>query len=316
VPKDLQSDQAMRYLMGDFARDVAGKAAHAANDYIEHIEALASLPGNDRPIPNSLIERASGYREYAETGQGYDEYRESEGGGVEYRCADFPLALGEAIMMNHALFAGLLQAAATPITDDPFHNQALALKLKRAAQEPAIQQAIADRVTQRHLKAGAFAAAALTDTEIALPILNPAIPIAEILEYRLSHPDALAQVRDTLGLMARRIQAEPWNADFEHEIETRTLPDLIDQLKQAAKSRDAWLGNQRTKQWLKAAGIAVGAASAVLAVAVAPVTPIALATAGLGLVSGTALPGAEWLLDWRDGKKTAQENGLHYLLRT
>jgi hypothetical protein len=26
--------------------------------------------------------------------------------------------------------------------------------------------------------------------------------------------------------------------------------------------------------------------------------------------------GAEWLLDWRDGKKGAQENGLHYLLRT
>ena len=25
--------------------------------------------------------------------------------------------------------------------------------------------------------------------------------------------------------------------------------------------------------------------------------------------------GAEWLLDWRDGKKTLQENGLHYLLK-
>lgn len=53
---------------------------------------------------------------------------------------------------------------------------------------------------------------------------------------------------------------------------------------------------------------------AVLAVFTAPVTPIALAAAGLGLVSGTAIPGAEWLLDWRDGKKNVQENGLHYLL--
>jgi hypothetical protein len=114
--------------------------------------------------------------------------------------------------------------------------------------------------------------------------------------------------------MARRIQAEPWSADFEREIETKTLPDLIGQLNQAAKSRDAWLGSQRTKQWLKAAGIAVGAASAVLAVVTAPVTPVALATAGLALASGTAIPGAEWLLDWRGGKKSAQENGLHYLL--
>jgi len=40
----------------------------------------------------------------------------------------------------------------------------------------------------------------------------------------------------------------------------------------------------------------------------------ALATPGLGLDSGTAIPGAEWLLDWRDSKKSVQENGLHYLL--
>jgi hypothetical protein len=35
----------------------------------------------------------------------------------------------------------------------------------------------------------------------------------------------------------------------------------------------------------------------------------------LGLASGTAIPGVGWLLDWRDGKRSAQENGLHYLLR-
>ena len=48
---------------------------------------------------------------------------------------------------------------------------------------------------------------------------------------------------------------------------------------------------------LKAAGIAVGAASAVPAVLMAPVTPVALAAAGLTLASGTAIPGAEWLFD-------------------
>jgi hypothetical protein len=58
----------------------------------------------------------------------------------------------------------------------------------------------------------------------------------------------------------------------------------------------------------------VGAAAAVLSVFAAPLTPVALATAGLSLASGTAIPGVQWLLDWRDGKKTLQENGLHYLL--
>jgi hypothetical protein len=53
----------------------------------------------------------------------------------------------------------------------------------------------------------------------------------------------------------------------------------------------------------------------VLALVAAPVTPVALTIAGLSLVSGSAIPGAEWLLDWRDDKTTVRENGLHYLLR-
>lgn len=255
------------------------------------------------------------YYEYAEAGQAFDEYREGYGGNVECRYADFPIALGEAIMMNHALFTGLLYSGATPITDDTFHSQVLAHKLQRVAQEPAIRQAIVGRAAQRKLKAEALAAAALTDAQVKLPILHPTVPLAEVLEYRQKNADAFAKVHETLGLMARRIEAEPWSADFVHEIETKTVPELIVQLADAAKARDAWLGTATTKSWLKAAGIAVVAASAVLAVVTAPVALVALAIAGLGIVSGTAISGAEWLLDWRDGKKTIQENGLHYLLR-
>jgi hypothetical protein len=294
VPQQLQTDQAMRHLMGEFAREVAKNSG-------QFREKAGVNPGE--------------YYEYAERGQAFDEYRDGYGGNVEYRYADFPLALGEAIMMNHALFTGLLHSGATPITDDPFHSQVLAHKLQRIAQEPAIRQAIASRADQRRLKAEALAAAALTDAQVKLPILHPAVPLAEVLEYRQKNPDALAKVRETLGLMARRIEAEPWSPDFANEIETKTVPELIVQLTDAAKARDAWLGTAATKSWLKAAGIAVGAASAVLAVVTAPVTPVALAIAGLGIVSGSAIPGAEWLLDWRDGKKTIQENGLHYLLR-
>lgn len=294
VPQQLQTDHAMRHLMGDFAREVAK---------------------NSGQFREQAGVNPSEYYEYAERGQAFDEYREGYGGNVEYRYADLPLALGEAIMMNHALFTGLLHSGATPITDDPFHSRILAQKLQRIAQEPAIRQAIAGRAEQRKLKAGALAAAALTDTQVKLPILHPAVPLAEVLEYRKKNPDALAKVRETLGLMARRIEAEPWSTDFAHEIETKTVPELIGQLADAAKARDAWLGTATTKSWLKAAGIAVGAASAVLAVVTAPVTPVALAIAGLGIVSGSAIPGSEWLLDWRDGKKTIQENGLHYLLR-
>lgn len=294
VPQQLQTDRAMRRLMGDFAREVAKNSGQFREQ----------AGGN-----------ASEYLEYAEGGRAYDEYREGYGGNVEYRYADFPLALGEAIMMNHALFTGLLHSGATPITDDPFHSQVLVHKLQPMTQEPTIRQAIAGRAAQRKLKAEALAAAALSDAQVKLPILHPAVPLAEVLEYRQKNPDNLARVRETLGLMVRRIEAEPWSADFAQEIETKTVPELIGQLADAARARDEWLGTATTKSWLKAAGIAVGAASAVLAVVTAPVTPVALAIAGLGIVSGSAIPGAEWLLDWRDGKKTIQDNGLHYLLR-
>lgn len=292
VPQDLESDQTMRKLMGEFAREVARESG-------QYQEGLGGDSGE--------------YLEYAESGQAYDEYREGDGGGVEYRYADFPLALGEAIMMNHALFAGLLHGA-TPITDVPFHSQALALKLKRCAQEPEIQKAIAERTSSRHIKSGALSSIALMDGALKLPILNPATPLAEVLEYRNANPEALARVRETLGLMAQRIQAEPWSDEFEREIEARTLPDLVVQLREAARARDAWLNSQRSKQWLSAAGIALGAASAVLGAVATPVTPIALVTAGLGLASGSAIPAVQWLLDWQAGKKAGQENGLHYLL--
>ena len=218
-------------------------------------------------------------------------------------------------MMNHALFAGLLHASATPITDDRFHNQALALKLRRASQDPVVRQVQADRARSRQLKADLLAATALTDSQLNLPVLSAELPLAEVLEYRQEHDDALRQARDKLGWMARRIEAEPWSKEFAAELEHKTIPDIAKEVDEARKTRDAWLNSKRGRLALSATGIAVGAAAAVLSVFAAPLTPVALATAGLGLASGTAIPGVEWLLDWRDGKKSAQENGLHYLLK-
>lgn len=295
VPQQLQADQAMRYLMGDVAREVARTAASFAP-----------------PTGGSLGEYGE-YVEYAEYAEGFEERREGYQHMVDYRCANFPLALGESIMMNHALFTGMLHAGATPVTDDPFHSQVLGHKLERIAQEPEIQRALASTEAQRMLKEGQFVVAALRDSDVQLPILNPALPLDEILEYRHRNADALAQVRRTLGLMARSIQHEPWSADFAKEIETKTIPGLIQQIELATEARDAWLGTGATRRCLKAAGVVVGAASAVLTL-VTSATPAALAAAALGVAAG-AIPGAEWLLDRSEGRKKIEEHGLHYLLR-
>ena len=272
-------------------------------------------------LPRSLADGALRYREAsAEAMQVlyneqlvYDEQRQSEGREIEYRYADYPLPLGEAIMMNHALFAGLLHVGATPITDDPFHSRALSLKLGRALRDPVVEKARAERA--RQIKVDLLAVTALTDTQLDLPVLSPELPLAEVLEYRQKHDADLRQARDKLGWMARRIEVEPWTKEFAAELEHKTIPNIANELNEARKARDAWLNSKRGRQALSATGIAVGAAAAVLSVFAAPLTPVALATAGLGLASGAAIPGVEWLLDWRDGKKSVQENGLHYLLR-
>lgn len=102
--EELQSEQAMRHLLGDFACEVGNQAAYTANDYIEHAEASSYLPCNDRPIAQVAFERASVYQEYALTGQACNQFREEGYGvGLEYRYADVPLAQGEAIIVRHAV---------------------------------------------------------------------------------------------------------------------------------------------------------------------------------------------------------------------
>jgi hypothetical protein len=84
-------------------------------------------------IPQALIQEFGGYTEryqemthrYRETG-GYDETSSNtEGQVAEFRQADFPLPLGESVMINHARYGNLLQTGTTPITDDCFHHDVL-----------------------------------------------------------------------------------------------------------------------------------------------------------------------------------------------
>ena len=153
------------------------------------------------------------------------------------------------------------------------------------------------------------------DTQVQLPILDLALPLAEVLKYHQTRAGDLQQARKKLGWMARRIEAETWSADFAKELEHKIITDLAKELEEARKARDSWLESKRGRLALSAAGLGVGVAAAMLAVFAGPIMPIALAATGLGLVSGRAIPGAKWLFDWRDGKKSVQENGLHYLLK-
>jgi hypothetical protein len=232
-------------------------------------------------------------------------------GTVEYRYADFPLAIGEALMLNHALFAGVAQHGATPVTDDPFHSRALLVKLARASRSPAVSEALANRKPQ--IATDTLSAAAVMDRQLNLPILDPRLPLDEVLDYRERCDAEMQEARDTLGWMARKIQEEPWTEAFANDLDSAMIPTVKDKLDEARRARDAQLRTRRSAA-AKATGVGAGAAGAVLTVLAAPVTPIAIAIAATSLMSGSIAPGLDWLEDWRHGKRGAHENGLQYLL--
>ncbi|MEJ2710115.1 MAG: hypothetical protein P8074_21070 [Anaerolineales bacterium] len=152
----------MQHMMGDFSRSLTAEVASYAEGYSEYVEV-------------------------------YDEYREADEGVVEHRYADYPLAVGEAIMVNHALFGGLLHTGATPLTDERFHHKVLSLKIEQARRTPEIADILEARATQRKLKRDRLVVEALTDVDLA--ILNPKLPLEAILEYRRDNREALEEAR-------------------------------------------------------------------------------------------------------------------------
>ncbi len=298
VPKAIRDDsqyqpldQSMRNLMGDFSREMSTAAGQYQENYFEYAETHTS---------------------YNESYDGYgDEY-----GNVEYRFADYPLALGESIMINHALFAGLLHAEATPITDDPFHKRVLEHKIKRSAQTPLVREVIEDRFRSPQLKKDFFAQYLLTDREIKIPALSAEIPIDEIYNYRDKHKESLAQIRRKMGQFTRDIKDLPLTNDFEKDVDA-AMANLDKELEELEKQRNSWLKDKKVKIGLSSAGIASGAAATTLSVILSatPLAPIGILIAGLGLVGSAVIPGLEKYIDLKTGKRDTLDNGLHYLLK-
>lgn len=292
VPKDIREDPAFHPLdrsMQDLMGDVARAASPGIHRYVE------------------------GYREVRD--EVYDEYRENDSGLVEYRYADYPLPLGEAIMINHALFGGLLHTGATPLTDDTFHNKVLALKIQRAQKIPEIREILEDHAKLRRLKSDQLAMFALIDVDLA--VISPEMPMEQIIEFRHDNEAGLDQARQELGWLAREIRQNPWDKEFAKELEVGAIPKIHRIMEENKNARDSWFTTNRGKAALKLAGLAANAAAVTISLAFSatPLLPVTAAIGALGLFGGGILPGAELALDWKKGKREAMGNGLHYLLK-
>lgn len=231
----------------------------------------------------------------------YDEYRESHAGVMEYRYADYPFAVGEAIMLNHALVGGLLYSDAIPLTDEAIHSRLLNYKLQKAQQIPEIQALLQQRQSQMRYAHASAMVQALTDLELGL--IPDAMNLEEIIRFRQEHQGELQQARNKLDWMVREISQQPWTMEFDNEVYHRLIPELHSAMQPA---QDSW------KKWLKSASIALGGVAVVLGVLGSPLTPVGLGIAGITLGKDLGLGGFEWYRDWKSGK---QQNGLHYLMK-
>jgi hypothetical protein len=244
-----------------------------------------------------------------------DEVDTPDGKMIDYRYASYPLALGESIMINHAIFAGMLEAKATPLTDDPFHSKVLNLKIQRAGAIEEVREILEDRARQQGVSAYVLGRIALRDMRLNLPILSPELPLETILEYREKHGDELKLARETLAELTESISKEPWSEGFEKDLEEDIIPKIQEQLEEASKARDSYLRSRGeliafdgTRLGLTTAGSAIS-----LALITAPLMPLAVVPAVLGL-AGSAVGLMKLIRDLREGKRAATENGLHYLI--
>lgn len=282
---------------------------------IELDESMKKLIG---PIPNSLYSLLhSNYQELP--GRYYEEglflehsMFEINGKRVDYRYRELPLPLGESIMINHALFGGLLQKGATPLTDELFHKDVLNLKIQRAIHHPQIRQVLEDQAEKLQLKQNIFSSALMTDWKIKLPVLSPALSLASILEYRHEHETELQEARQRLSEIAREIGEDPWSDDFA-ELVNAKLGQTEHELRDLQKQRDDWLKRESVRTALKVAGIAASAGGATLSLMLSP-TPLMPVLLCLSLVGGVVVPGLEIYREWMDEKSKFAGNGLHYFI--
>jgi hypothetical protein len=228
---------------------------------------------------------------------------------IEFRYADYPVELGESIMMNHALFAGLLHSNATPLTDDPFHNKALEIKIKRVRQIPELAKLLEDVQRADRIRQNLLAQRVITDRQLQLPIIAPDQPLEKILEYRDKNKDLLSTTRKQLAWLAREIRQTPWTKEFDEEIHRNVIPKQIRPLlEENKKARNGWLKTAGM-------GIAVTAATAGLFINPVPFLSVPMFIGVMALAGKHVIPGIEEILKWREQRKSKQESGMHYFLK-
>jgi hypothetical protein len=294
VPKGIREDTrykpkdaAMQRLMGEIPRSLAGCFPAYSERYLEITKKYQEVGG------------------YVETSLN------AQGQVAEFRQADFPLPLGESIMINHALFGGLVEAGATPITDDQFHHSILSYKIKRARNHPQVHRLLEDLEISTKIKANFLTTRVFQEEklQVELPSFSPNMPMEQLLKYRHKHSAELEGARREFSWLAQQVAQAPWTEEFEETIYREYLPNRIRPLLEEC-------GNS-SRSWLKTAGMAAGLAGATIALLIGgqPLLSLTTASAALAVVGHDVVPLASELKSLISDPRKAKGYGLQYFMK-
>jgi len=277
------TDHAMRMLLRDNIRAVVADSVSAGDPYAERLVA---------------------YDEYTEV---YDEYRETTQGVVEYRVVDLPMAVGESLLLNHALLGSVADPSqtVTPIADQSIHRRAMRVKLDRLFSQPEIRRQFGAADLADHL-----AVKTMQETTLSLPALADDVPLELVLELRQDRAEELAAARRVFAGLAEGIDARPWDGDEYQRAVDRQVDELKRQLATTKQAIDSWAGERRRLPF-QGAGTAFGLVATAVPLMIAA-GPLNLVAAGAGLLAAAA--GAAGLVPDLLRRAPAS-TGLEYLLQ-
>jgi hypothetical protein len=274
----------------------------------ENLKLDSSMSKAMGETPRSVVDEVSQYNETVASFHGKDLMYDEPRGKRVYRLGSYPLPVGESIMLNHALYAGLVMKEAVPVTDDDFHSRVFARKIERALKHPDFAKIMEKREKLRGLRSGQSAYHLLTGFEVEMPGFKPGTRLEQVLRFREKHASELQRARFELERTAYDMETVPLTGEFLDDLKFKRIVELQKDMDECKKAQASWL---------EAAGLAAGAVAAAIALVINP-TPIVSAAAlagGLGLFSANIVPALKWLKAWRDGKKSPRESGLHYLMK-
>lgn len=131
----------------------------------------------------------------------------------QYRTAELPFAVGESLMINHALCA-CDRFSLTPVTDVAIHHNFLNSKFRRIEQTNLLKKILKD---YGYVKDMTIDLAATNIINEMVPALMDA-EINDVLEFRDYNKDELQRFKVELGKIITEISINMWDEDFYNKI--------------------------------------------------------------------------------------------------